>query len=254
MSTASRPYRQGRGFTLLEVMLAVVLLSLVITAVYATWSAALRGWKRSSGMTETFQRERVVLNSLAELMQSVVFYRTDAGLYDLRGVANELTNASISFVTASDVLLPATETLAGGMRRVTLTMERDENQHSYLAIRNQAALVLETTSADEMPPHILSADVSGFAIRYRHPQSGEWVDKWEEKSLVPSTVEFTVTFGGADPQIPAVVATRVVGLPTASYVAQTGGAGPAELLTPKAPRTSQGGGRTQPTGIMRLGE
>ena len=211
-------------------MLAVALLALVVTAVSATWSAALGGWKRSRGMTESFQRERVVLGALSELTRSIIFYRTAAGLYDLQGVPNSRTGDSISFVTASDLLLPSAEALAGALRRVTLSLEQDPDGRSFLAIRNQMAL----TSADAtepVAPHVLSADVSGFSVWYRHPQTGEWQDNWEEKSLVPSVIEFRVTFGGGgDGREPPVVATRTVELPTAAYVAQTGGVGPSGTI------------------------
>lgn len=230
------------AFSLLEVMLAVTLLALVVTAVAATWNAALRGWKRSSGLADSLQRERVLMNTLGELVQAVVFYRSEGGLYDMVGQSNDRTGDSISFVTASDVLLPPADALAGAMRRVTISLEQDEAHRYYLAIRNQPALGV-TDTAEPVPPRILSADVSGFKVRYFHPRTKVWQDNWEEKNLIPAVVEFTLTIGGDDPRVPATVATRTMTLPTAEYVAQTGGAPPGEQMQHQAvPRGGQSAG------------
>ena len=61
------------GFTLLEIILAVTMLALVITAVYGTWNAALKSWKRGTDVAETFQRQRIVMDTLSELAQSMTF-------------------------------------------------------------------------------------------------------------------------------------------------------------------------------------
>ena len=113
------------AFTLLEIMLAITILAMVATAVYATWSAGLAGWKRSATITENLQRERVVMEMLTELTQSAVFFVSKDSLYEVQGTREAQTGDSISFVTASDLLLPQTEAMAGAMRRVTISMGRD---------------------------------------------------------------------------------------------------------------------------------
>jgi prepilin-type N-terminal cleavage/methylation domain-containing protein len=214
------------GFTLVEMMLAVTLLGLLVTVVSMTWHQGLNGWKRSSAMTEVFQRERVVLGTIAELTQSIVFYRSRGGIYDIV-TAEDTEKPSISFVTGSDAMLPPTIGSLGGLRRVTLALLKDENGRPYLGIRNEPALAVEDPGT-ETPFDVLSADVTGLSIRYRNPRTQAWEEKWEQKALLPAAIEYTITFGGADERTTAVTAIRQVDLPTAAYTMSTGGAAPGE--------------------------
>jgi hypothetical protein len=65
--------------------------------------------------------------------------------------------------------------------------------------------------------HALSTQVRGFGVRYRDPRSLAWVEQWEESSLIPSAIEYTVAFGPNDGRTPPVVVTRAVELPTAPF-------------------------------------
>jgi type II secretion system protein J len=231
--------RAPSGFTLFEVMIAVTLLGVVLTAVYGIWSAGLRGWRRSGAMVDALQRERIVFGALEDLTQSAVFMRSDKMLYELRGVRGDAGNDSISFVTASDAFLPPAAAGVAGMRRVTLSLAYDEYRQPYLGIVNAAAVAEEPT--EPVVPRVLSTDVTAFSVRYRHPQTGAWQDEWSERNLLPAGIEYTITFAaGSGAQAVTVQAKRLLELPMALYVARTGG------LSPTVTRT--GGGRGSGTG------
>ncbi len=210
--------RQTAAFTLLEIMLAITILAAVMTAVYVTWSAGLSGWKRSASVTESLQRERIVMETLAELTQSAVFFSSAEMLYGIEGQHSAQTGNSVSFVTGSDLLLPASETMASGMRRVTISLGRDARGKSCLMMANAPAL--EPERAPDPINHVLSADVCGFAVRYRDPRSGGWAETWEEPQLIPAAIEYTVAFGANDGRTPPVIVTRAVDLPIAQYTLQ----------------------------------
>jgi type II secretion system protein J len=214
---------QQIGFTLLEIMLAITILALVATAVYATWSAGLAGWKRSATITDELQRERIVMETLADLTQSAVFFSSRDLLYEIQGTREPQTGDTVSFVTGSDLLLPQTEVAIGGMRRVTISLARDAWGRPFLGISNTPAL--QTEQSPDPVIHILSMDVCGFGVRYRDPRSVSWVDTWEETSLIPSAVEYTVAFGANDGRTPPVVVTRTVELPAARYAMSAAGQG-----------------------------
>ena len=213
-----------RGFTLVEVLLAVTILSLVITAVYSTWSAALMAWRRGGDASEVFQRQRIVMDTLTELAQSVVYFGASPSLYAVAGASRPNWGDTVSFFTASDVLLPPSEAIDAGMRRVTISMEQDDYGRKYLAIVNAPAVSLDETNITvALQAHVLSMDVSGFYVRYLDPRDNAWYDKWEENNIIPLAMEFTVVFGEQGDRLPPVVVTRAVDLPVAPFIAQTGG-------------------------------
>lgn len=217
------------GFTLVEVLLAVTILGLVMTAVYSTWSAVLTAWRRGSDASEVYQRQRIVIDTLTELAQSVVYFSASPSLYAVEGVSKPGWGDSVSFVTASDVALPPSEAIAAGMRRVTISLEQDEYGRKYLAIVNAPAVSASntTTVADTtLQAHVLSMDVSGFSVRYLNPRDSTWYDKWEDTELIPSAMEFTVAFGQQSDRLPPVVVTRAIDLPVATFIAQNTGVAP----------------------------
>jgi general secretion pathway protein J len=208
---------RGRGgFTLLEMMLAVTILALVSASVYSTWSAGQRAWKRGMDVSALFQRERVVMDALAELGEALVFFGGRPDIYAVTGTHDEALGDSVSFVTGSDAVLPPGEWAIAGLRRVTLSLQRDQTGRTYLAIVNTPALV----GPDDQPqgaPHVLSAEVTGFTVRYRDAGDETWKDSWEEAAVPPAAMSFTVTFGDGTGRTPPVTITRAVELPTFEY-------------------------------------
>ena len=211
--------RARGGFTLVEVLLAVTILSLVMVGVYGIWSASLKAWKRGGEATEVFQRQRVVMEALAQFAIEV-YFAASPELYEIIGAKNPGLGDSVSFVTSSDAFLPPSEANDVGMRRVTISLEQDEYRRTYLAIVNQPALGVTDDSKQELQAHVVSMDVSGFFVRYLDPRDGAWYDKWEDANIIPSAMEFTVVFGQPGDQIPPVTVTRAIDLPVADFIAQ----------------------------------
>jgi general secretion pathway protein J len=210
--------RARAGFTLVEVLLAVTILSLVMVGVYGIWSASLKAWKRGGEATEVFQRQRVVMETLTQLAQSAVYFGASPELYAIIGAKNPGLGDSVSFVTASDAFLPPSESNDIGMRRVTISLEQDDYRRTYLAIVNQPALTVKDNSKQELQAHVVSMDVSGFFVRYLDPSNGDWSEKWEDPNVIPSAIEFTVVFGQPGDQIPPVTVTRAIDLPVADFI------------------------------------
>ena len=207
------------GFTLVEVVLAVMILGLIIMAVYGIWSVALKGWNRGGEASAVFQRQRVVMEALSELAHSAVYFSSAPDLYAIIGTRTPNLGDSVSFVTAADAFLPPSEANDLGMRRVTISLERDEYQRTYLAIVNQPALIADDKSKRDLQTHVISMDVSAFYVRYLDPRDGTWAEKWEETSLIPAAMEFTVVFGQPGDTLAPVTVTRGVDLPVAEFIA-----------------------------------
>lgn len=222
MRTQTPEAGQPAAFTLLEVMLAVTILAVVMAAVYSTWSASLTAWKRGRDVSDTFQRQRVVMETLSELAKSVVFYNSPTLLYEFTGDRDNTTGDTVSFVTGSDAALPPSEAVEAGMRRVTLSLERGSTGNPFLAIVNAPAVESDSSDTDA-PTHVLSEDVVGFGVRYRDPRDNSWHDEWHESDLIPSAIEFTVAFASGRSRVPPVVVTRAIELPAAEFVMRTRG-------------------------------
>ena len=249
--TRGRTGHSQGGFTLLEVLLAVAILAIVIICVYSTWSAALTSWRRGTEASDVFQRQRIVMETLKELTQSIEFFASTPGLYAIVGAQNPGLGDSISFVTASDAFLPPSESTDAGIRRVIISLERDQYGRSYLAIVNRPALGPEDQSDEQPQAHVISMDVSGFYVRYRDARDGTWNDKWEDTNSPPAAIEYTVVFGQPGDQTKPVVVTRAVDIPVAMTLAagpipglpgMVSGNSTGEVHNPQVPQQPNPGG------------
>jgi prepilin-type N-terminal cleavage/methylation domain-containing protein len=182
------------GFTLLEVVLAVSVFALVMSALYATWNAGLRAWKRASESAEDLQRQRIIVDAMAELLRGAIFSMSKPAIYQFRGNIESPETPLLSFVTSSDLLLPPSQIAIAGMRRVTFTMETDESGQPFLALTTENALAPRETAENWATTRIFSSDVSNFFVRFLDPQSGQWIEQWTDENRAPSAVQLSVYF------------------------------------------------------------
>lgn len=193
--------RQTRtGFTLLEVILAVALLSAAVLVLYFTWSTGLQGWKYGAEAAEDIQRTRAILDGMGELLRSTVFYdqseedEENEYLYEFRGIEGtygENAADSISFVTYSSRFLRPYEADRIPLRRVEIALEQDEDRQPYLAMYNLDALSIEEKKPS---PHRLSDEIVGFNVRYYDDDLEDWYDEWVDEVGLPGQVEITMTY------------------------------------------------------------
>ncbi len=217
-------HNNRQAFTLLEIMLAVTILGLVMASVYGSWTAALSGWRRTSEVSDTFQRQRVVMDMLSELTRSAVFFGSNPELYQVIGTHDTSHGDSVSFVTASDALLPPGEALLAGMRRVTIGLDRAAQGGVALTLANSAALGDTGDTQSAPPSHVISAEVVGFGVRYRDSRDGQWKESWEDAIVVPMAMEFTVAFADpSNPKAAPLTVTRAVEMPAAIGAMQLAG-------------------------------
>ncbi|MBM3860182.1 MAG: hypothetical protein FJ395_11085 [Verrucomicrobia bacterium] len=210
---ASKPTITAPGaFSLLEVLLAMTILSLLVLAVGVTWSSGLRGWRRGGNVADSVQRQRIVTETIAELTRSLFYLSTDRETA-LRGTHDEAEGDTVSFITNSDLLLPLEMQAVGGMRRVTIGLQHDDQGRAYLGIQDSLALAPDESQAGTNQWRVLSADVSGFVVRYYDWRLGEWSDDWTPTRILASQLEYTITFGGQSEESPPVVVQRQVELP-----------------------------------------
>ena len=200
--------RAERGFTLLELVLALSIVAVMLTILFGGLRVGLRAWQRGEERAETLEHARS-MNQLIE--------QTLAGTYPFQGRIDQSTQARVlfqgeaekaSFVTMSPPLpLPA----AVAFTAVTLSMEAGAS--FGLAIREKALPNFDPF--ETVRPSLVDPTVTGIRFRYlRDPDGGTWEDTWDgvhERGL-PRAVEVTLTTminGRVQEQAPITVPVRV---------------------------------------------
>ena len=190
-----------RGFTLLELILSVSILSLVMVTIYGTLSMGSRTWEKGEQDIEKVQRMRVVMNLLAREIKSTFPYKVTPSELDTHKefYAFDGKSDSISFV--SSVPLRGEKE---GLSWLTFWVEEDEGLVVVERDALRADIFKERESIDKDEMEVLDPQVTAIQFDYYKRKKGttegegegEWEEKWdaEKEKMLPDAVKIELTF------------------------------------------------------------
>jgi len=202
------------GFTLVEIMLAIAILMMVLSAVYSSWSAILRGTRSGMQAAVEAQQSRIAMRTLTDALMSAQLFAASPNFYTF-----EADNSS-DFATLSLVShLPSSFVGSGlfgdlAVRRITFTVEAGRDSGNQLVMYQQPLLV-EANVNEQLGPTVLAKDVSEFTLEFWDERTKDWSLEWLYTNQLPKLVQVTLGYRGgrgAGGQ-PAEVETRMVALP-----------------------------------------
>lgn len=197
------PPQSARAFTLLELMLALAIFAMVLTAIYSTWTAILRSARAGNDVAASAQRGRIASRTVEDALLSAVMFQANAPLYTFD------TDTSGDFAALSLVArLPSSFPGSGYfgdlvVRRVVFSVEQAADGTNDLILRQLPILAAETPKEKEHMI-VLARDVRLFSLEFLAPpglpvrsRNGEWLTEWQFTNALPWVVRFTLGFGGA---------------------------------------------------------
>jgi general secretion pathway protein J len=190
----------ARAFTLLEILVALSLLSIVVIAVYSSWNAILKSTRVGLDAAASSQRARMTMSTLQDSLLSACMFREN-GRYYAFIADSEGEFSSLSFVAR----LPRSFLRSGkfgdlAMRRVSFSVENGPDSKKRLVLR-QNPLLLEPDKNELENPLVLAKDVVKFKLEYWDPKAGEnesWVTEWTKTNDLPKMVMITLGLGHLD--------------------------------------------------------
>jgi general secretion pathway protein J len=197
--------RRQAGFTLVEVVLAMVLLGTMMLLLYSGLNFSLRSWNASDA-----NGRRVADNRVAEN-----FLRREVGeLYPMRWrdpnflkYAFEGKQHELRFVSSRRAGLAS-----GGLSVVGIDVEPGKAPHTFDLVMRRAqasGTVNDFSVLDEAQPSILVPDVDAVDFSYFGATNDftdpEWTDEWKYDARMPLLVQMTVHTARADPPPPMIL-------------------------------------------------
>ncbi len=188
--------RDQRGFTLIEILLALVLLALLMTAAYAGFSASNRAVQRGEAAIDATNKVRVTQQLLRrQIGQALTLaFDQDSGTSTpilIQGSGDELT-----YVSALPGYLGQ-----GGAYVQRIALESGEGGRGrQLVFRHALLNGFDPTGSEPWAerPVILLEDVDRLAIEYRGlddaGELGEWSDEWEKPDRLPLLLRIAIEF------------------------------------------------------------
>lgn len=204
----------GRGFTLIEVMLATVLLAAGLALAFATLTAASKTATRGEALAERSERIRAVEGFLRKRISAArpVAFRT--------GQASELPQRFLGEPERMRFVADLPNYLGrGGPYSHDFLIERSEGKRRIVLALNIVSAGETIDDPRPRAPEVLVDELASARFRYRglDPESGElgeWTDRWDAVDRLPLLVEATFTDADGDSW-----PTLVVGLPQAMGIA-----------------------------------
>jgi len=196
-----------RGFTLLELVLALSIVAAMLAIVFGGLRVGVRAWQGGEQRTESLQHARSLSALLTQSIGGAVPYLNNPAGGAQPEVLFLGEENRVSFATVSPPFpLPA----AIAFTAVTLSM--DEGERPGFAIREKA--LPNDDPFELLAPIVVDPSLTAVRFRYLRDAEGSWEDRWDgaQERALPRAVEVTVTAmiaGGPVEQPPVTVGIKV---------------------------------------------
>ena len=216
----------SRGFTLVELLVSVVILSLITSVTYGIFSTVTRAWQRGMTLSDEMQHGDFVMEQLVMGLRSA-YYRDAAKNTDSRfgfwlddQGSGSSANDSISWVKLGPSLIGRGTEQSKGPHRVKFQLVDDpDNDSSAAAITVWSPdeyLQPEDFDSETLEPTLLATGIVGFDCRVATNADSSailWDEEWEATNSVPRLVELTLYLKALDEGEPPVEMKRCVEIP-----------------------------------------
>jgi general secretion pathway protein J len=210
--------RRTRGFTIIEIMLAISIFTLVMIAIYSTWSAVMRGSRIGMKAATEVQRMRIATRALEESIGSAVMYVDNAKYYTF-ATDTSGDNAYLSCVARLPSSFPGSGLFGDQQLRRVCFYVQDGN----LMLRQ--APLLEATKKIGKPYEIaLAPNVTVFDMEFYDGMANKWFAEWMSTNQLPKSIRIALSFSpNTQGRRPENITIRTI--PLGGFAITRGGAG-----------------------------
>jgi prepilin-type N-terminal cleavage/methylation domain-containing protein len=224
-----------KGFTLIEILVAIVILIIVVGAIYGAFRAGTQSSMLVEESADLNQTARTLLGRIDSELSSI-HKRAGQQTDFIRGENSEDEGGpqffdKISFTTVSHQPY-GKQTIKGDVCVVSYSAEyNNENKPIGFYVTEDYAPGLHTeeqTTLDNPDPDKvvqLSALVIGMDCTYLDPDTDEWVDQWIDKTTLPSAVRVELILKSPRVGSTPITVSSTTNLPSWSTTTDTATAG-----------------------------
>jgi general secretion pathway protein J len=195
--------RRARGFTLLEVLIALAIVGLLLTIAFGGLRVAMTAWTRGEDRAEAHQHVRALAFTLGRALGAAYPYRGAKG--DMPETVLLFTGAEqrLEFVTQAPPL-----PLQAPVAFTAVVIALDEDGEKGLVVRERALPNRDPFTKGEIV--LRDPAVTSLAFKFQN-EEGEWVDAWDgqEQRIMPRGVQLRLgaTLGGRAEAMPPITVT-----------------------------------------------
>jgi type II secretion system protein J len=178
------------AFTLIEILMALAIFTMVLAAIYATWTALLRGSRVGLEVAAQAQRERVAVRTIEQALSSARSFVLDVQHYGF--VAENGDDAMLSFVARLPKSFPRSGRFGEfDVRRVAFSLEDGPDSQRQLVVR-QCPLLMEFDEDEANHPLVLARNVKELLFEFWDTRLNDWTDTWTQTNQLPKLVRVSI--------------------------------------------------------------
>ena len=224
---AAASFRGQIAFTIIEIMLAIGIFAMVLTAIYATWLSILKGSKAGIKAAAEVQRSRIAMRTLEDAFNSTELFVANMNYYlFMADTSGDM--AAVSLASRLPAGFPGVGRYGDQkVRRISFYTEPGKDG-MYNLIMTQAPILLVTNGNNEAYTITLARDVTLFKLAFFDDRKNEWLEEWKYTNQLPRLVQIALGLGktGNDASKPYDLTTSLVALPSVAVQADIQGAAP----------------------------
>lgn len=229
--------RKGRGFTLVELLLALTIFAIVAATVYNTFASGLKLQERSSGRHKIYQEARWAMSVMARDLEQLIQYDFSRSYPELKSFVGSSDKWQGIVPSAQGLTLvryhlqelpqgSVYQTIVGekysGNKTVVVSL-REEAQRPQMLIREESPLVdyfRGVSASAESQSDVLCAHIKEGSLKFYYPYAAdeeaariEWKQEWPSDSI-PQAVRVEWTFLPSEKHQEPFTLNRVIHIPT----------------------------------------
>jgi len=209
-----------RGFTMVEVLVALAILGMVMGTVGIVLRAGVGSWRDAAELAEGSHDAEAVMEQVAMALRSAYYPANGQsdwayGFQHEDGGDGDAARDAISWVKIGSSLIGEDVPWAGAAHRVNLFVsdgEDGQNAGLYVSAWQIVGQSEDFDPEQDVAPVLLSDQVAGLDCRMQDPTKAiepnepfEWIDEWEASNRIPDHVFVQLTMkprsNGAEPDV-----------------------------------------------------
>ena len=193
----SQPDNSRRGFTLIEIMVAIAVFMMLIAVIYSTWALVMKATQVGQNAAAQAQRQRIALRTIEDSLMCIQSYQASQRYYYF-DVENGDTPV-LSFASRVPDVFPRNGKFGQfNLRRVTFSLEGGEGGEKNLVLR-QNPILMDMDDDEQKNPLILAHNVKKFDIECWDTNQMDWATEWLDTNSIPPLMRVTLVLGGSTP-------------------------------------------------------
>lgn len=231
--TPQSTLRKGHAFTLIEMMIAMVLFTMVVGTVYSTWILIMRASRVSQEAAAQVQRQRVAIHTIENALTCIQSFQASMQYYSF--IVNQ-DPPELQFTARVPDNFPRNGKFGPlNVRQLDFTLApgKDTDHAETDLILRQKPILLDFDEDEQRNPLVLARYVQKFSIECWDTNQAAWTKEWDYTNVIPPLIRVNLVLGNNKNDsygntAPTLSVSRVIAVPSETMpVAAQAARGPA---------------------------